>query len=139
MSDQVTERHGVRVLECAPDGATVRDDRDAADLIALAASHQAKLVALPVDRLPDGFFSLRTRIAGEIVGKFSNYRMPIAFVGDIGGHLAASSSLRAFVHEANRGKEIWFVADHDELDERLRAPHQSRSGIQAPDGTPAAT
>ncbi|HEY0807958.1 MAG TPA: DUF4180 domain-containing protein, partial [Pseudonocardiaceae bacterium] len=121
MSEQVAERHGVRVLECTPDGATVHDDRDAADLIGLAFSHKAKLIALPVDRLPEGFFSLRTRIAGEIVGKFATYRMPVVFVGDITGHLAASSSLRAFVHEANRGKEIWFVADHAELDERLRA------------------
>ena len=138
MSEQVSERHGVRVLECAPDGATVRDDRDAADLVALASSHKAKLIALPVDRLPEEFFTLRTRIAGEIVGKFATYRMPVAFVGDITAHLAASSSLRAFVHEANRGREIWFVTDHTELDERLRAKRQTESGTQAPDGMPAA-
>lgn len=135
MTELVSERHGVRVLECAPDGISVRDDRDAVDLIALALSQQAKLVVLPIGRLPAGFFRLRTRIAGGIVQKFAQYRMPVAIVGDIGGHLAASAALRAFVHEANQGTDIWFVADRAELDERLR----HSDGMGAPDGMPAAT
>jgi hypothetical protein len=119
MSDHVTERHGVRVLECAPDGASVDNDRDAVDLISLALEHKAKLVAIPVSRLHEDFFTLRSRIAGEIVQKFVQYRVPVAVVGDIGTHLAASSSLRAFVYEANLGKDIWFTNDITELDERL--------------------
>ncbi|HEX4721732.1 MAG TPA: DUF4180 domain-containing protein [Pseudonocardiaceae bacterium] len=124
--DEVSERHGVRVLECAPHGTIVRDDRDAVDLISLAVSNKAKLIALPVDRLPAGFFSLRTRIAGEIVQKFVQYRIPVAIIGDIDEHLAASEALRAFVREINRGKDIWFVADHIELDDRLRAQQNPR-------------
>ena len=118
---EVRERYGVRVLECAPDGETVRDDRAAVDIIAIAISQQAKLIVLPVERLPAGFFTLRTRIAGEIVQKFTQYRIPVAFVGDISGHPAASESLRAFVREANQGTAFWFVADEAELAERLRA------------------
>ncbi len=41
-------------------------------------------------------------------------------VGDISRHLAESSALRAFVNEANRGKEVWFLATREELEERLR-------------------
>lgn len=124
--DEVTERNGVRVLECAPDGTRLRNDRDAVDLIAFALSHKAKLIVLPTDRLPDGFFRLRTRIAGEIVQKFVQYRVPVAIIGDIDDHLTASEALRAFVHEANRGKDFWFVADHTELDDRLRAQRNHR-------------
>jgi len=115
----VLERHGVRVLTCAPDGALVRNDRDAVDLMALARSHRAKLLVLPVSRLDPDFFVLRTGVAGEIVQKFVQYRLPVAVLGDISAHLAASSALRAFVYEANRGKDIWFVADESELDSRL--------------------
>jgi hypothetical protein len=115
----VLERHGVRVLTCAPDGALVRNDRDAVDLMALAHSHKAKLIVLPVSRLDPDFFVLRTGVAGEIVQKFVMYRLPVAILGDISAHLAASAALRAFVYEANRGKDIWFVADESELDSRL--------------------
>jgi hypothetical protein len=117
--DLVQPRHGVRVLLCAADGPKVSSDRDAVDLIGLAAGQAAELVVLPAERLDPGFFTLSTRIAGEIVQKFVDYRLRIAIVGDISGHLAASSALRAFVHEADRGGHLWFPADLAELDARL--------------------
>ncbi|MET0492683.1 MAG: DUF4180 domain-containing protein [Actinoplanes sp.] len=33
--------------------------------------------------------------------------------------LAASSALRALVHESNRGRHIWFVPDLEALDKHL--------------------
>lgn len=125
MNDIVSERHGVPVLTCAADGARVCADRDAVDLMALAWSQKAKLVVLPVARLHPDFFVLRTGVAGEIVQKFVTYRLPVAILGDISGRLAASPTLRAFVHEANRGKDIWFVADESELDSRLLRAQQN--------------
>lgn len=115
---RVYEQDGTRVLEA---GEVVTDDRAAVDLIALSLSHQAKLIAVPVALLPDGFFRLDTRIAGAIVQKFVQYRVPVAFVGDIAAHLAASSALRAYVYETNRGRDVWFVTDEAELADRLRA------------------
>jgi hypothetical protein len=113
----VLERHGVRVL--THDGGIVRDDRDAVDVLALAWSHKAKLIVLPVSLLHPDFFVLKTGVAGAIVQKFALYRLPVAILGDISTHLASSSSLRAFVYEANRGTDISFVADESELDGRL--------------------
>ncbi|HEY3610234.1 MAG TPA: DUF4180 domain-containing protein, partial [Pseudonocardiaceae bacterium] len=101
------------------DGDLVRNDRDAVDLMTLAWSHKAKLLVVPVSRLDPDFFVLRTGVAGEIVQKFVTYRLPLAILGDISAHLAASAALRAFVYEANRGKDMWFVADESELDGRL--------------------
>jgi Domain of unknown function (DUF4180) len=40
-------------------------------------------------------------------------------VGDISGALDRSASLRDFVRESNRGRQVWFVADGDELERRL--------------------
>ncbi len=115
----VVERHGVRVLTY--EGDLISADRDAVDLMALAYSHKAKLIVLPVSRLDADFFVLRTGVAGGIVQKFVQYRLPVAILGDISAHLAASSALRAFVYELNRGNDIWFVADESELDSRLSA------------------
>lgn len=116
------ELHGVRVLECAAEGPRLRSDRDAVDLIGTAFEHRAALIVLPVDCLDDDFFRLRTRIAGEIIQKFVNYRLRLAIVGDISRHLDESSALQAFVNESNRGKDVWFLASLEELDRRLGQP-----------------
>lgn len=119
--DTLVELHGVPVLVCAPDGPTLRDDRDAVDVIGAAIQHEADLVVIPAERLSDDFFTLSTRVAGEIAQKFVNYRLRLAIVGDISRYTAVSSALRDFVYETNRGRQLWFYATQEELDERLRA------------------
>jgi hypothetical protein len=69
MPDRFCDRYGVRVFECAADGAHPRNDRDVVELIAAAGEHDAKLVVIPAERLGDNFFHLKTRIAGEILQK----------------------------------------------------------------------
>jgi hypothetical protein len=115
----VTEINGVTVLECSPEGPVVDGDRAAMDLIADAMGHDAELVALPVERLPDEFFSLRSGLAGMVAQKFVNYRLRLAVVGDVATHVERSSALRDFVRETNRGTQLWFVADSSELRQRL--------------------
>ncbi|HVT40059.1 MAG TPA: DUF4180 domain-containing protein [Gemmatimonadaceae bacterium] len=119
MPDKSYERHGVRVFECAAEGAPLQQDRDAVDLIAEAWKHRAGLIVIPADRLGDAFFRLSTRIAGEILQKFVTYRLRVAIVGDISGYVAESRALRDFVHGSNRGEQVWFVASLEELDKRL--------------------
>lgn len=119
MADEVRERAGVPVLVCDPDGPPIATAEDALDLIG-AAFLGAEAVAVPASRLDERFFELGTRFAGEVMQKFVNYRMRLAVVGDISRHVEASPALRALVHESNRASHIWFVADLDALDARLR-------------------
>lgn len=116
----IDTRHGTPVLVCSAEGAPVRDGAAALDLIGEALGTGAELVVLPVERLTDEFFTLSTGVAGEIAQKFVNYRLRLAVLGDISRHLAASGALRDFVRECNRGRQLWFLADQIELDERLR-------------------
>ncbi|WP_242888306.1 DUF4180 domain-containing protein [Actinomadura litoris] len=120
MADEIQERAGVQVLVCDPDGPPVATPQDALDLIG-ASFLGVRAVAVPAPRLDARFFTLGTRVAGEIMQKFVNYRMPLAVVGDISGHLAESSALRALVTESNAAGHVWFVPDLDALDVRLRA------------------
>jgi hypothetical protein len=53
--------HGVRVFECAAEGARLGNDGDAVELIGTAWQERAALIALPMERLGDDFFRLRTR------------------------------------------------------------------------------
>ena len=120
-ADWVELRNGVPVVVCDADGPPVGGVQDALDLIG-AAFGRSDVVALPAARLDARFFTLSTGLAGEIMQKFVNYRIRLAIVGDISEHLAASSALRALVHESNRGRQIWFVADLAELDSHLSQP-----------------
>ena len=113
------ELHGVRVLECVPDGTRLQTYNDAVDLVGKTFENRATLIVIPVECLVDEFFKLKTRIAGELIQKFVQYRRHLVIVGDISGFLAESSALRAFVAESNRGKEVWFLASRDELNDRL--------------------
>jgi hypothetical protein len=119
LSTKFYELHGVRVLECVADGAKLQTYSDAVELIGKTFENRATLIVIPVECLADEFFQLKTRIAGELIQKFVQYRRRIAIVGDISRHLAESSALRAFVSESNRGKEVWFLSSLEELNLRL--------------------
>jgi len=113
--------HGTRVFECAAEGAELRTARDVTDLLSETWQHSATLVVIPVSRLGDDFFRLRTGIAGEVLQKFVQYRMRVAILGDVLEYVEASTAFRDFVVESNRGNHIWFVSSREHLDERLRS------------------
>jgi hypothetical protein len=118
MVDAVVECQGVSVLVCGEGGEPISSTQDALDLIGAAFS-RADIVAVPAARLDDRFFTLRTGLAGEVMQKFTNYRLRLVVVGDISAQVAASTALRDLVFESNRGHQVWFVTDLDELDARL--------------------
>ncbi|MFD4924011.1 DUF4180 domain-containing protein [Streptomyces goshikiensis] len=111
--------HDVPVLMCAVEGEPIRGEREVLDLIGNAGYQGAEWVVVPAERFDDAFFRLRTRVAGDIVQKFVQYRLGMAVIGDISRHTEASSALRDFVRECNRGRQTWFLADVEELRERL--------------------
>ncbi|WP_431960867.1 DUF4180 domain-containing protein [Actinacidiphila sp. bgisy160] len=118
MADVVTERRGVPVLVCGEEGARISGVQDALDVIG-SAFHRAEVVAVPVGRLDERFFALRTGLAGEILQKFANYRIRLAVVGDVSAYTGASTAFRDLVRECNRGDRAWFVDDLGALDARL--------------------
>ena len=119
MTDRVEQRRGVPVLVCADDGPPVATVQDALDLIGGTFYSTADTVAVPAARFDEQFFRLRTGVAGEIMQKFVNYRVRLVVVGDISAHTEASTALRDLVTESNRGSQIWFVDDLDQLAARL--------------------
>ena len=118
-STKFYELHGVRVLELIADSTKLQTYNDAVDLIGKTFENRATMIVIPVECLDDEFFRLKTRIAGELIQKFVQYRRHLVIVGDISRFLSESSALRAFVAESNRGKEVWFLPSREELDDRL--------------------
>jgi hypothetical protein len=110
---------GVEVLVLDGEGPVLGDERALLDLIGDAWSSGVSWVAVPVGRLGAEFFRLRSGVAGAVVQKFANYRLGLVIVGDVSGPVAASEALGDFVCESNRGRQLWFVSDDEDLQARL--------------------
>ncbi|WP_257458857.1 DUF4180 domain-containing protein [Archangium lipolyticum] len=119
MTGRILELAGVRVFLCAADGPVMASDRDATDVIGELFGTDVKMVAIPLERLTPDFLKLRSRLAGEILQKFVNYRLRVAILGDIAAAVEASDALRDFVRESNRGETIWFVPNLAALEQKL--------------------
>jgi hypothetical protein len=55
--------------------------------------------------------ALRSGLAGEFLQKTVNYRGRFAVTGDISEQITASTALRDFVVECNRGRSIFSLPD----------------------------
>ena len=75
-------------------------------------NHSVQSMIIHKESLPLEFFDLKSGIAGEILQKFSNYRMKLAIVGDFSE--IESKSLRDFIRESNDRKTISFVSSVNE-------------------------
>ncbi len=118
---QIEEHHGLRVHRLEASGEPWTTNIASTDLIGAAMYERVDLLVIPIERVAPAFFDLSSGIAGELLQRATNYRVRLAIVGDVTLRTAESSSLRAFVDEAQRGGHLWFVPDDAALDARLAA------------------
>lgn len=63
------------------------------------------------------FFDLKTRLAGEVLQKFSNYRVKLSIVGDFAKY--SSKSLQDFIFESNKSNRVFFTDNIESAFQRL--------------------
>ncbi|WP_207422465.1 DUF4180 domain-containing protein [Desertivirga brevis] len=80
---------------------------DALDLIGNSGYLGVQKVIAKEQNFSEDFFRLETKLAGEILQKFSNYRMQLAIVGNFEAY--SSKSLRDFIFESNKSGRIFFT------------------------------
>ena len=119
MTDTVATIGGVRALLCDAGGGKLENNQDAVDLIASTYGLDVDLIVVPTQRLSGRFFDLSTGVAGDVIPKFAMYANKLVIVGDIDEYVGRSESFAAWVREENRGRNVWFVRDLDELTARL--------------------
>lgn len=101
-----------RIAELPGDHPEIGGTEEILDIMVDAGYNDCNALIIHAVSLPAGFFNLSTGIAGEILQKFSNYRMRLAIVGDFSD--LPGKSLRDFIRESNRGKTINFLGTVDE-------------------------
>lgn len=95
----------------------IHDVQVALDIMADASYLEASSLILYETNLNPAFFELRTGFAGEVLLKFTNYRMKLAVIGEFEKY--KSNSLQAFMSESNKGNQIFFVPDRETAIVRL--------------------
>ena len=98
---------GRSIAEVLTDTKTIDNTEDLLDLMADAGYNGCSGLIIHKSTLCPDFFDLKTGFAGEILQKFSNYRMKLAIIGDFSE--VKSKSLRDFIRESNKRGTINFV------------------------------
>ena len=106
------EINGSPIAEVHADNIIINNAGDATDLIGNLYFQGFEKVILHELNIDPAFFDLKSGIAGDILQKFTNYRMKLAIVGDFSKF--NSKSLKDFIFESNRQKQINFVANTED-------------------------
>ena len=108
---------GLTFLEIRSEEQFINNVQDVLDLFGeLYGQYYDGIILYERNITPD-FFDLQTRLAGEILQKFSNYHIRLVIVGDWSKY--TSRSLEAFICESNRGKTVNFSSSPTEALELL--------------------
>ncbi len=108
---------GRTIAEILPGSEMINSTEDILDIMADAGYNGCSGLIVHSATLNRDFFDLKTRLAGDILQKFSNYRMKLAIIGNFSD--VKSKSLRDFIRESNTMGTINFVASAEEAIVRL--------------------
>ncbi|MFP7655132.1 DUF4180 domain-containing protein [Chryseobacterium proteolyticum] len=99
--------NGIKVAEVISDNHVIKSAQDGIDLLGNAYYQGFDKVIIYEKNITPEFFDLKTKIAGDILQKFSNYRMGLAIIGDFSQY--ESKSMKDFIFESNKTRHINFV------------------------------
>lgn len=78
---------------------------------------QSHRIALNKEAINEDFFILSTRLAGDVLQKFMTYKIKFCIYGDFSAY--TSKPLKDFIYECNKGRDIFFVDDKEQAQQRL--------------------
>lgn len=85
----------------------IKQPQDALDIFGNLIAEDCYSIIIHEKNLHSDFFDLKTRLAGEVLQKFSNYHVKVAIVGDFTKF--NSKSLQDFIYESNKSNRVFFL------------------------------
>ena len=117
MKIEIHQNEDVKIAEVISDSFIVTNAEEGLQLMVdLYYQDFDKIIIHEPNIIPD-FFDLKTGIAGEILQKFSNYRVRLAIVGDFAKY--PGQSIKDFIFESNKCRQVNFMGSVKEAVERL--------------------
>ncbi|MGM9508376.1 DUF4180 domain-containing protein [Larkinella sp. GY13] len=117
MKIETHEVNGIRMAEVISDKVLITNPEDGLQLVVDLYYQDFDRMILHEKTITPDFFDLKTGLAGEILQKFSNYRVRLAIIGDFSAY--TSKSIKDFIYESNQRRQINFVQTLSEAIERL--------------------
>jgi len=112
MKIETHEINDSKIIELISEDIFINNIEDGLDLLGnLYYNDYDKIIIYDKNITPE-FFDLKNGIAGEILQKFSNYRVRLAIVGDFSNY--ESKSFKSFIYESNKNQQINFVTSQSE-------------------------
>lgn len=110
MKIEIYSKNNLSVAIITADQPVITDVQSALDL-AMTAKYETGCtnIAINKEAIVDDFFVLSTRLAGEVLQKFTNYGVRLAIFGDFSKY--TSKPLKDFIYESNKGKSFYFQPD----------------------------
>lgn len=102
----------IKIAEVTSDQIIIQSAEDGLDLMGNIYYQGFDKVIVYEENITPDFFDLKTKIAGEILQKFSNYRIGLAIVGDFSKY--ESKSMKDFIFESNKTRHVNFVETLEE-------------------------
>lgn len=97
----------IKIAEIVSDKFVIETSGDGLELLGNLYYHDFDKIIVQEKNITPDFFDLKNGIAGEILQKFSNYRVRLAIVGDFTPY--TSKSIKDFIYESNKKGQINFV------------------------------
>ena len=115
-------KNNTKIAELASDEKLITDIQSALDLVMTVKYETgADRILLDKKNVVEAFFILSSGLAGEILQKFMNYHVKVAFYGDYTRY--TSKPLKDFIYESNKGNDFFFVDSKEEAIEKLENAH----------------
>ncbi|PKF75704.1 DUF4180 domain-containing protein [Chryseobacterium sp. PMSZPI] len=108
--------NNIKIAEVISDEIIIQSVQDGLDLMGDIYYQGFDKVILYEQNITPDFFDLKTKIAGEILQKFSNYRIGLSIIGNVKKY--KSKSLNDFIFESNTARHINFSETLEEALER---------------------
>ncbi|MNK11471.1 hypothetical protein D3C87_295130 [compost metagenome] len=117
MKIEVHQNEDVKIAEVISDSVIVTNAEEGLQLMVDLYYQDFDKIIIHEPNITPDFFDLKTGIAGEILQKFSNYRVQLAIVGDFSKY--PGQSIKDFIFESNKGRQVNFLGSVKEAVERL--------------------
>ncbi|MGN7863637.1 DUF4180 domain-containing protein [Chryseobacterium sp. 22458] len=112
------EVNSIKIAEIVSGEIIIKSAQDGLDLMGNVYYQRFDKVILHEKNITPEFFDLKTGIAGEILQKFSNYRIALAIIGDFSKY--ESKSMKDFIFESNKTKHVNFMGTLEEALENFK-------------------
>jgi hypothetical protein len=99
--------NNTNIAEILSEEIIINNAEDGLDLLGNLYYQGFDKIIIHEQNITPAFFDLKNGIAGEILQKFSNYRVNLAIIGDFSPY--QGKSIKDFIYESNKGRHINFL------------------------------